>query len=209
MARADIVVRRRAMRRHRTAVTAAAATILVALLALAITYRREVAANRQLRLAKAESDRRLDQTLEAIQDYYTGVGEEVLLGRRNSSRYERSCWQSHASSYERMTRELESAKANDEHGRFVLARGRLGLGKILFALGRYAEAERAVAQGHRPLRFAGQKSAQVVCLPEALASCHNNLGGACGSRGKPRRRHRGVSSSNQADRGVRKAGRPF
>ena len=32
--------------------------------------------------ARAESDRRFDETLQAIEDYYTGVSEEVLLDQQ-------------------------------------------------------------------------------------------------------------------------------
>jgi len=101
---------RRWMRRNRTIVTAAAVMVIVGLVALGIAYRRESAinarlarsnrqldeANRQVRAAnaelvvsnarvrrsKSESDRRLDQTLQAFEDYYTGVGEEISLGQK-------------------------------------------------------------------------------------------------------------------------------
>ena len=87
-----------------------------------------------------------------------------------------------------MTRELESAKATDEHGRFLLARGRLGLGKILFALGRHVEAEEHW-RGRSPLRFAGTRlSLDFDAYREELDSLPQQPGVALGSPGS----HRGA-----------------
>jgi eukaryotic-like serine/threonine-protein kinase len=177
---------RRFMRRYRTAVTGAAATILVALVALAITYRREVAANRALRLAKAESDRRLDQTLEAIADYYTGVNQELLLSQKEFQPLREKLLEKPRAFYEKMTRELASGPVADEHGRLLLARGRLGLGQILSSLGHHVEAQQHWREAIAIYDWLRAKHPDSEAYREALAACHNNLGAALGATGNHR-----------------------
>jgi serine/threonine-protein kinase len=178
---------RRWMRRHRTAVAAAAATILVALAALAITYRREVAANRQLRLAKTESDRRLDQTLEAIQDYYTGVSEEVLLGQKEFQPLREKLLAKPREFYEKLARELEAAPASDERSRYLLARGRLNLAKILFGLGHLAEAEKQWREAIALYEALVAIQPRVLAYQQELTACRSGLGAALGTRGDHQR----------------------
>src|SRR5262249_3627229 len=103
-------------RRHRTAMAVAAATIMVALAAVTIAYRREAAISEQLRLAKADSDRWLDRTLGAIGDYYTGVGREVLLGRSEFQGLRQRLLEKPLQFYERLASELEAASPRDERG---------------------------------------------------------------------------------------------
>ena len=104
-------------RRHRTATAVAAATILVALAAVTIAYRREAAINEQLRLAKADSDRWLDRTLGAIEDYYTGVAREVLLGHSEFHGLRQRLLERPLQFYERLASELSAASPRDERGR--------------------------------------------------------------------------------------------
>jgi serine/threonine-protein kinase len=146
---------RRWMRHHRTAVAAATATVLMGLLGLGIAYSlqsafnrelratnlRLVAANAQVTKAKAESDRRLDQTLQAIEDYYTGVGEEVLLGEEGFQELRQRLLEKPRRFYEDMAAELRSGSTNDERGKFLLAKGNLGLGSIFLTLDLGADAE--------------------------------------------------------------------
>ncbi len=140
-------------RRHRTATTAAGVAIAVALGALVVAYRREsvindrlslvnrrlTTANDQLTKAKAESDRRLDQTLKAIESYYTGVGEEMLLGQKEFAGLRAKLLERPREFYEQLARELEASSGQDERGRSLLMKGRMGLAKIANLLGKWEE----------------------------------------------------------------------
>jgi serine/threonine-protein kinase len=126
------------MRHHRTFTTAAAAVVLVAVAGLGLAYHREQLTNAQIRFAKAESDRRLDQTLQVIEDYYTGVSQELLLGRPEFRDLRARLLERPRHFYEQLTRDLESV--SDERGRFLMATGRLNLGYILWLLGLLQEA---------------------------------------------------------------------
>jgi len=138
---------RRWMRRHRSAVTAATATLIVGLAALGLGYwqlllfnGRLSESNLQLRRAQVETNHRLDQTLHAIEDYYTGVSEDVLLGRKEFHDLRARLLEKPRQFYEQLTRELEAA--SDERGRSLLAKGRYGLGRLMWLLGRQGEAKR-------------------------------------------------------------------
>ena len=146
---------RRWMRRHRTTVAAAAATGTVALAALGIGYRHQMNVNRQLgranaqllvanvreQAARAESDRRLDQTLQAIESYYTGASEEVLLGQKELQPLRRRLLEKIPRQfYEQLARELEGTGSHDLRALSLLARGRMGLGRIASTLGENPDA---------------------------------------------------------------------
>src|SRR5262245_23834982 len=98
------------------------------LVALSVAYRREaglnsrlrrangalITANAQTKRAEAEANRRLDQTLQAVEDYYTGVGAEVLLGEKEFQALRARLLEKPRQFYEQMARELEQAPARDE-----------------------------------------------------------------------------------------------
>ena len=176
-------------RRHRTATAAAAATILVALAAVTIAYRREAAISEQLRLAKAESDRWLDQTLGAIEDYYTGVGREVLLGRSEFQGLRQRLLERPLQFYERLASELSAASPRDERGRALLARGHLELGVILNLIGRHDEARRQLQEAVKLYDALVSARPDVPDYQEGLANGFRHLGsvqeqmGECGCCG--------------------------
>jgi eukaryotic-like serine/threonine-protein kinase len=158
---------RRWMRRHRTLVTTAAATGAVALLILGAAYTRESTirarlavanqrldeANRLVNDAKAESDRRLDQAFQAIEDYYTGVNQEFLLRQKDFQTLRQRLLERPRQFYEQLTGELESSRTPDDRTRLLLARGWRGLGRISQAVARFDEAasqyEKAIGLFHR------------------------------------------------------------
>ncbi len=72
---------RRWTKRHRTLVASTAAALFVAVAGLSVGLVLIDAARRREATANESANRRLDQTMEAIRDYYTGVSEEVLLGQ--------------------------------------------------------------------------------------------------------------------------------
>ncbi len=123
---------RRWMRRHRTLVTTAVATLVVGLVILGLAYTREstirarlarsnrqldeanrkvlaanaklVEANAKVTKANAESDRRLDQAVQAIEDYYTGVSKEVLLSQKEFQTLRQRLLEKPREFYEQLTR---------------------------------------------------------------------------------------------------------
>jgi serine/threonine-protein kinase len=163
-------------RRHRSQTAAAAATILVALAAVTIAYRREAAISEQLRLAKAESDRWLDRTLGAIEDYYTGVGREVLLGRGEFQGLRQRLLERPLQFYERLASELSAVSPRDERGRALLARGRLKLGAILSLIGRHDEARRQLQEAVRLYDALVSARRDVPDYQEELANGFSHLG---------------------------------
>ncbi len=180
---------RRWMRRHRTLVASAAAVVLVGMLALSIAYSRESAYNRKLRetnleltdanarvtRARSEADRRLDQTLQAIEDYYTGVGAEVLLGQKEFQPLRQRLLEKPRQFYEQMARELESSPSPDDRMKHLLAKGRFGLGRISLSLGNHAEARREVERAIEVLSELGARNATETQDQKGLASCYGNL----------------------------------
>ena len=70
---------RRWMRRRRTAVTAAAVAMLVALVGLAVVLAVQARANRDLTAANVRERARFELAMEAIKAFHTGVSEDLLL----------------------------------------------------------------------------------------------------------------------------------
>ena len=170
-----VVVRAaRWVRRHQRLVTGAAAAVLVGVSALAIAYSRESSINRDLRQAKRESDRRLDLTLQAIEDYYTGVGHEFLLSQREFRDLRARLLEKPRQFYELLTTELESA--SDEHGRSLLARARFGLGRLMYLLGRHPEAGREAEAAIKLYHKLVAERPESMDYRDGLANCHNSLG---------------------------------
>ena len=137
---------------------AAAAILIVTVPALGVALQRERLNAQRLGTAKAVSDRRLDQTMVAIEDYYTGVSQEVLLGQKEFQDLRVRFLEKPRQFYDRLTTELESA--SDERGQALLARGRYSLGRLLWLLGRHEEA--------------GQQHEAAIKLYRALVAAHPN-----------------------------------
>jgi serine/threonine-protein kinase len=185
-------------KRRRTLVTSSAAALVVAvvgqslgLLLLEAARRRESKLNDDLRtanssLAKALKDvesanatanRRLDQTMEAIRDYYTGVSEDVLLGREEFRDLREKLLAKPLAFYEALARELESAPAEDKRSRSLLADGRFDLGRILWVMGRHEESQRqsrAAIAAYEALIAAARPD--VPDYQDGLAASYSNLG---------------------------------
>jgi len=77
---------RRWMRRHRTAVTAAASILIVTTVGLGAVFQRERMNAEQLARARAESDRRLDQTVQAVEALAMGV--KLVAAQPNVPEYQ-------------------------------------------------------------------------------------------------------------------------
>lgn len=200
--REPIVVRaRRWGRRNRTSLAAAAAALLATAIALGIGYRRELAsnvrlakinfdldaanrkiletnaqltrANQNVTLAKADSDRRLDQTFRVIEEYYTGVGEEVLLGSKEFEGLRRKLLEKPKAFYETLARELKAKPIADEHARLLLARGLAGLGKISNLSGEFEAARPTIEEAMRLYERFVQKRPADLDLQAEFALCLN------------------------------------
>ncbi len=210
-----IVHSRRWMRRHRTLVTTAAATVLVSLVALGIGYahvsvinrrldvanRQVTSANLQLKAAnaelqeanahvtrsKAESDRRLDQTLKAIEDYYTGVSQEILLKQTEFQALRKRLLEKPRQFYEQLAKELEANPSPDERTRSLLAKGRLGLGRISQTLGRNDEAKTHYQAALALYRELAAAQPEVAAHRDGLVASLNNLGNSLRDTGEHRR----------------------
>jgi len=162
------------MRRHRTAVTAAASILIVTTVGLGLAFQRERMNAERLARAKAVSDRRLDQTLQAIEDYYTGVSEDVLLGRKEFQDLRARLLEKPRQFYEQLTRELGAAP--DERGRSLLAKGRSGLGRVMWLLGRHEEAKQEVEAAIGLYRNLVTAQPTVADYQHGLADSYDSLG---------------------------------
>jgi serine/threonine-protein kinase len=161
---------RRWANRHHTPIAVTAGIVLVALAGMAAAFAREstlrrsertlrlelAASNRNLDrrnaelqfanaatvAAEAAANRRLEETMKAIEEYYTGVSEEALRGGAISKELRERFLDRPRQFYTRLTRELAAQPRPSEREQFLLARGHLNLGRILGILIRNAEAER-------------------------------------------------------------------
>jgi eukaryotic-like serine/threonine-protein kinase len=219
---------RRWMQRHRTLVATATVTVLVGLVALGIGYVRVSAVNRQLddahrtvsaanqRLlttneelkqanervnrSKTESDRRLDQTLQAIEDYctiltvvpdavlakdqklrsiedrYPSAQPEVLSNPKAFQALREKLLQKPRLFYEQLALELKSIPAPDERTRFLLAKVRSGLGSLARTLGQYDPAKQQIAMAIALYRELAQEKPSALQYRRALAVTYDALG---------------------------------
>ena len=164
------------VRRNQRLVTGAAAAVLVGLTSLGIAYSRESSINRKLLRAKDESDRRLDQTLQAVEDYYTGVGEEVLLGQKEFQALRARLLEKPRQFYEQLASELASDPAPDERKKSLLAKGRFELGVIYKTLSRYAEARAQFQSARDLLRALASARPGLREYSDRLATSDDELG---------------------------------
>jgi serine/threonine-protein kinase len=193
---------RRWVQPNRTIVAAAAIAMMVGLLAFGIAYSRESAINTRLaqvnaNLAKAklESDRRLDQTFQAIEDYYSGVGQEVLLGQEDFRDLRARLLERPKQFYEQMTRELGANISHDETTRSHMAKGHYGLGRILSLLGRYDEAKSQFQSAIELYEALVASHPDAGTYQNSLALSHGSLGRAQSLLGE---RKKGIESFQRA-----------
>ena len=163
------------VRRQQRLVAGAAAAVLVGTTALGIAFSRESSLNQALRKAKVESDRRLDQTLQAVEDYYTGVGAEVLLSQQEFQDLRARLLEKPRQFYEQLTKELASTRSPDDRTRSLLGKGRTGLGQIYRTLCQYDE---ALSQFEAATAFLHELASKEngAALQERLADNYINLG---------------------------------
>jgi len=173
------------VRKHRTATTAAAAVLVVGSIGLAVAWRREAALGTDLagalgreRAAKAVADRRLDETLGAVKDYYTGVGAEVLLEQPQLKGLRDRLLAKPRQFYEKLTADLAASGADDIRSRALLARARFDLGKILLQVGEPGPAGLEFVAAVAAFERLAAEQPGVPGYRDGLAGSYTNLGNA-------------------------------
>jgi serine/threonine-protein kinase len=183
---------------RRTLVTSSAAALVVAVVGLVVgvillnqARNREVDLNLDLktmntRLSSAlkeveqssiSANKRLAETMQAIEDYYTGVGEEMLLGHKEFQPLRERLLAKPLAFYEGLTRELESASVADDRARLLLAKGRASLAHLLGILDRHGESIRQTRMAIKDFERS------MGAMPDSAES-QNQVAGAYGNLGK-------------------------
>jgi serine/threonine-protein kinase len=134
---------RRWMRRRRTAVTAAAAALVVATIGLASVLAVQARANGKLKEAYGQIQARFDLALEVIKTFHTGVSEDVLLKNDNLKPVRDRLLKDAAGFYQRLGEKL-SGQA-DRGSRRALGQAYTEMAKLA---GQIGATELAIA-GHR------------------------------------------------------------
>ncbi len=135
------------VRRHRTTVTTAAATLFVGLLALASLWRLSATneaklaqANGNLEIAQKQTARWLNRAMEAISSYYNGANEQILRKDAVPVEVREQLLVRPSALYQEIAQELAAELSPSETQRYLLATGQLGLGSIGYLLGRNDQA---------------------------------------------------------------------
>jgi serine/threonine-protein kinase len=136
---------RRWMRRHRTAVTAAAAALLAGLIGLGAvvvvqTHANTVlkSANLDLAAANARERARFQLALDAIKTFHTGVSQDILLKEKAFDSLRKKLLQGAADFYGRLQISLKGQ--SDRHSRAALAGAYGELGELTSQIGNQQQA---------------------------------------------------------------------
>jgi eukaryotic-like serine/threonine-protein kinase len=128
------------IRKHGTISAAIIAAIVLGTISLGVLLRRERLHAAELAEANRETNRWLDQTIDSIEDYYTGVSADFLLGQTEFRELRERLLERPRLFYEGVTVELERRPMRDDRARSLLVKGRLGLARISANLGRSDDA---------------------------------------------------------------------
>jgi tetratricopeptide (TPR) repeat protein len=140
--------------------------------------RERAEANRALGDANAEGNRRLDETMQAIEDYYTGVSEEAIRGGGISPELRNRLLERPRQFYARLASELAARPAPTERELELLARGRLALCEVLGTLGRFHELIEEMRAGAEAFTKLAAVHPARPDYRRGLARCYDLLGGA-------------------------------
>jgi serine/threonine-protein kinase len=166
------VVCRRWLGRHRTAVTAAMAALVVAAVCLGVAAALLFGANRQVQQQRDRARARFQMARDAVDQFHTRVSGSRQLKARGLESLRRDLLTSAVSFYEQLVQEdADDPSLLAERGR---AYGRLG--DIHRLLGRSAQAEEAYSQAVKLLEPVVAANPQGYDYRLALAENHNNLG---------------------------------
>jgi tetratricopeptide (TPR) repeat protein len=131
---------------------AALLSLVCGLIGTSVALRRALRAEKEANLQAASANRRLDQALEAVEDYNTSIGAEVLLGQKEFKDLRERLLERPKRFYENLATELSSTSPRDRRARLLLARGRHGLGNTLNLLGDATKARNELQESVRILR---------------------------------------------------------
>jgi serine/threonine-protein kinase len=176
---------RRWIRRHQSAFTGAAATVLVSVASLAVgilalssknrelldSNRRENQANVQLSRAKEVAEQRFELALDSIDDYYTGVSEDLLLEQPGLQELRHSLLARPLEFYQQLQNELDGDL--DPKAQAALARAYSKVAEITADVGSKKEALHA---HQRAVEILEKLSATEPAHLPQLARSYNLLG---------------------------------
>jgi len=126
------------VRKHRTLTAAAVSMLVIGLAAALYGYQRERAFAHDLRAADERTFRRLQEAIQANEDYISDVGRDLLLKELRFADLREKLLERPMRYYERLAGELAGSSTPREQVLLARARGRLG--SIYYSLGRPAEA---------------------------------------------------------------------
>ena len=151
---------RRWLRRHRTWLTAGAAAVVVALVALVATVTLQGRANRNCALAMREQQARRQAqarfalALEAIRTFHTGASEDVLLKEPQFGALRAKLLRTALDFYRKLQEVIEADRDAGPAARADLASAYVAVATITAATGSKAEALAAFERARDPLRGA-------------------------------------------------------
>ncbi len=171
------------VRKHRTLATTVAATLVVGALSLGVIAGVVTWLNGALAKSNAESESRLDLAMTSIEGYFRGVSEEALRSDQLSEDLRDRLLEQPRVFYEQLTTELAAKADPSERERFLLARGRLLLGRILGILGRAEDSRRELKAACTSFTSLIEEIAADPRYREGLAASLTNLGNALSVQG--------------------------
>jgi serine/threonine-protein kinase len=164
------------VRKHRTLATSGAAVDVLSAAALGVGLQRERLHASRIAAERIEAERRLDQVMTSYEEYFSGFNEEVLRGRKLPQPLLESLLAKPRAFYGRLTTELAAKPDPTAKERALLARGHLGLGRILWVLCRRADSERETEAARRMFEALAQDQPALPGYRYALATSYYDLG---------------------------------
>ncbi len=164
------------VRKHRTLAASVAASVLIGSITLALAYAREAEYAESLTVANQLAESRLDLAMTSIEDYFTGVNEEALKGGAIPESLRARLLEKPRAFYEQLNAELASKPDPSERERYLLAQGRLLLGRILEILGRNAESLREYREAQSGFEGLVAEFPANPIYRDGLSQIRSNLG---------------------------------
>jgi serine/threonine-protein kinase len=129
---------RRWMRRHQTAVTTLAATVLVSVVGLSFILLVQSRANRELAASNQRERQRFDLAVEAVRKFHTGVSEDVLMKQTEFQELRTRLLRDAQEFYRKLGGSLQGR--TDARSRMTLARAHSEVGELTGRIGNPDEA---------------------------------------------------------------------
>jgi serine/threonine-protein kinase len=179
----------RFVRKHQTALFASAVILIILAVSLGIGTALLGSKNRELRelnrretLALEDARQRFELAMEAIESYYTGVSEDVVLRAPELRDLRDKLLRNALAFYERLRVELDAA--GDRDSRRSLAQALESIGKITQRIGEDEHAQNALREAINLRQQLANEDPDDAQLWSALAGSHNRLGSIYNSSGQ-------------------------